>query len=137
VLLPSPKVEVLLLNSILSRVRSSGVLGLTTAEDMVLLMDLMGLTVMVEVATEDPHLRNTRDALILHHLTLMILHHARPAPTTLLQRAIIHAPSPLSHPIIRVPVLLMDLIIIEAVDADHAVDITTTIDMAHLTSPSI
>jgi hypothetical protein len=129
VLLPSLKVEVLLLISILSRVvRNSGVLGLIAVEGMVL------LTAMAEADTEGPHLRNTRDTLILHHLTLMILYHARPAPTTLLQKAIIHALSPLSHTIIRVDP--MGITIEDAEDADPAVDITT-IDVAHLTSPSI
>jgi hypothetical protein len=144
--LPSLKVEVLLLNSIPSRVRSSGVLGLIAVEDKVHLtdamdiMDLMGLTVMAEVATEDPHLRNTRDTITLHHLMLMSLL-ARPAPT-LLQKAnhpIIHAPSLLSLTIIRDLVLLMEdpvgiLTTTEDAETVPAADITTTIDRVHLHS---
>jgi hypothetical protein len=140
VLLPSLKVEVLLLNSILSRVRNSGVHGLIAVEDKAPLitdamdtMDIMGLMAIVLLL----HLRGTRELFPLRLMSMNLL--ARPAPT-LLQKA--SRPSLLSLTIIRDPIPLMEdpvdiLTTIEDVDTVPAVDITTIITTAHLHSLSI
>jgi hypothetical protein len=141
VLLPSLKVEVLLLNSILSRVRNSGVHGLIAVEDKAPLitdamdtMDIMGLMAIVLLLL---HLRGTRELFPLRLMSMNLL--ARPAPT-LLQKA--SRPSLLSLTIIRDPIPLMEdpvdiLTTIEDVDTVPAVDITTIITTAHLHSLSI
>jgi hypothetical protein len=143
VLLHFLKVEVLLLNSILSRVRNSGVLGLIAVEDKAPLTDAMDamdtmdtmdhpMGLMAIVLLLPLHLRGTRELFPLRLMSMSLL--ARPAPT-LLQKAsrpIIHAPSPLSLTVIRDPEVTT-----EDADTVPVVDITTTITTAHLHSPSI
>ena len=159
-LLPSLKVEVLLLSSILSRVKSnSGVLGLLVAEDMALLTDTTDTTdptdllmnmaiVMAETVTEVPHLHthlhllDTRAAFPLHphHLMSKRPRRARPALTPLrrLQQSltITHARS-LTLVAEDPAIIIMESTLIEAVvDAAPVVVITTTLAAAHPLSHS-
>jgi len=149
VLLPSPKVEVPLPNSILLRVRNFGALGLIAAEDMVLLMDTMDhlMDLPIAMATEDPHLPHhlpsTREPLTLLHLTSMSLRLARPALTLLprLLQSLTTTPIlVMQDPLITD--LTMGLTIMKSMLAEVVVDAvpvavtTITLVAAHPHSPS-